>query len=179
MNRSVQVAFCGISAAFSTVIMLLAGVVPTATYAISALAGVFTIAIVMEMNIGWAFASYVVSAGISVLIVPDKSAVLLYVIFFGFYPILKAIFERIQIKVIAYLLKLAVFNVAAICAYIIAIALFMLKPESLVIFGISIPWVLLLIGNVIFIIYDFALSGLVVAYYKRLHPIFSKWMMKK
>lgn len=179
MNRSIQVAFCGITAALSTVIMLIAGFVPTASYALPALAGIFAIAIVIEMNAGWAFASYVVSSIISALIVPDKSAALLYIIFFGFYPILKAIFERIKLKVIAYLLKFAVFNAAAIGAYFIAIWLLALKPETLVIFGISIPWVLLIIANAIFIVYDFALSGLVVAYYKRLHPIFSRWMMKK
>lgn len=178
MNRTIQVAFCGVIAALSTVIMLIAGVVPVASYALPALAGVFSMVIVMEMQIGWAFAVYGVTAALSILLVPDKSAALLYVIFFGYYPIVKALIERIKWKPVAYLVKLAVFNVAVIGAYFIALWLLSLPADAFVIFGVNLPWLLLLIGNGVFILYDFALSGLVLTYYKRLHPIFSNWLRK-
>lgn len=178
MNRALQISLCGIIAALSTVVMVIAGFVPTASYALPALAGVFAIVIVVEMNVGWAFAAFAVTAGISALIVPDKSAVLLYILFFGYYPILKALIERIKIKVVAYLIKFAVFNAAIIGTYYLAIWLLAFPVESLVVFGISIPWVLLILANAIFVIYDFAISGLVVTYYRRLHPIFSNWLRK-
>ena len=177
-RRSIQVAFCGIAAALSTVIMLIAGVLPTATYALPALAGIFSIALVIELNVGWAFASFVVSAALSVLLVPDKSAVLLYCFFFGYYPILKALIERIKWRWLAYLVKFAVFNAAVIAAYFTATKLLSIAVGNIVIFGISIPWVLLLSATAIFAVYDFAVSGLVVAYMKRLHPIFQNWLRK-
>ncbi|MDD5952877.1 MAG: hypothetical protein PUC32_04410 [Oscillospiraceae bacterium] len=178
MNRTVQIAFCGITAALSTVIMLIAGVVPTASYALPALAGVMAVAVVVEFNVGWAFGVFAVTAGLSLLLVPDKKAVLLYLFFFGYYPILKALIERIKIKIVAYLVKFAIFNAAVIGAYFVALWLLALPADAFVLFGVSIPWVLLIVANAIFAIYDFALSGLVVLYYKRLHPIFSNWLHK-
>ncbi len=178
MNRTIQVAFCGVIAALSTVVMLIAGIVPTASYALPALAGIFAMVIVIEMHVGWAFAVYAVTAALSALIVPDKEAVLLYVIFFGYYPILKALIERIKLKAVAYLIKFAVFNAAVIGAYFIALWLLSLPSDAFVIFGVSLPWVLLILANAVFLVYDFALSGLVLTYYRRLHPLFSKWLHK-
>lgn len=178
MNRTIQIALCGMIASLSTAVMLLAGFVPMAYFALPALAGVFAMVIVIEMHIGWAFSVFAVTGALSLLIVPDKRPVLLYLLFFGYYPIVKALIERIKIKIVAYLLKFALFNAAVIGTYFAALWLFSLPADAFVIFGVNIPWVLLIVANGIFILYDFALSGLVVNYFKRLHPIVKKWLRK-
>ena len=178
MSRTFQITFSGIVAALSTVVMLLAGIIPIATYALPALAGVFTIAIVIELNVGWAFAVYAVTGAISAFAVADKEAALLYILFLGYYPIVKALIERIKNKIVQFVLKFALFNAAAVGAYFLAMWLLQLPEDAFVIFGVHLPWVLLILGNAVFVIYDFALSGLVVLYVKRLHPMFSRWMKK-
>ena len=178
MRRTIQIALCGLIAALSTTVMLIAGVVPVASYALPALAGIFAMVIVIEMHIGWAFSVYAVTGALSLLIVPDKQAVLLYLFFFGYYPIIKALLERIKFKIIVYLLKFAVFNAAVIGAYFAALWLLSVPEDAFVIFGVNLPWVLLILANAVFILYDFALSGLVVNYFKRLHPIVKKLLQK-
>ena len=178
MSRTFYITFSGIVAALGTAVMLLAGIIPTATYALPALAGVFAIAVVIELNIGWAFAVYAVTGAISAFAVADKEAALLYILFFGYYPIMKAIFERIKNKIVQFVLKFALFNAAAVGAYYLAMWLLKLPEDAFVIFGVRLPWVLLILANAVFIIYDFGLSGLVVLYVKRLHPLFSRWMRK-
>ena len=61
---------------------------------------------------------------------------------------------------------------------ILAVYVVGVPAESFQIFGASLPWVLLLIGNVVFLLYDFGLSSLVVLYYRRFHPLFGKWTKK-
>ena len=59
MKQTVRVAFCGIVTALSVVIMLLSAVIPIATYALPALAGMLGIMLVIEVGIGWALPAYV------------------------------------------------------------------------------------------------------------------------
>ena len=71
-----------------------------ATFALPALAGLLMIMIVIEMGARWAWPTFAVVAILSVFFVPDKQAALLYVIFFGYYPILKALIERLKNKIV-------------------------------------------------------------------------------
>ena len=68
------------------------------------------------------------------IFVPDKQAALLYVIFFGYYPILKALIERLKNKIVQWVLKYAVFNAAIVSAYFIAIYLLSIPADSLSLF---------------------------------------------
>ena len=59
------------------------------------------IMIVIEMGVPDGLWPTFAVVAISVRIfVPDKQAALLYVIFFGYYPILKALIERLKIKIV-------------------------------------------------------------------------------
>lgn len=178
MKHTVRIAFCGIVTALSIVIMMLSAVLPIATYALPALAGILGIMLVIEVGIGWALPAYVATSLISIFFVPDKEAALIYILFAGYYPIVKAPIERLKSRVLAYVIKFAIFNAAVISSFFLAVYVMMVPMETFTIFGAYLPWVLLLVGNVIFIIYDFALSGLVVTYYRKLHPAFRKWFQK-
>ena len=87
-------AFCGMAVALETALMFLTGLMPTATYSLPALAGLVGIVIVVELGVKWAWPVYGAASILSALIAPDKEAAALYVLFFGCYPILKAIVER-------------------------------------------------------------------------------------
>ena len=67
------------------------------------------------------------------------------------------------------LLKLFSFNIAMIIGFFIAIKFLGIPEDSFVIFGISIPWVFLLFGNVVFLMYDYSLTGLVSLYMTQIH----------
>ena len=150
-----------------------------ASYGNVCTAGFGGIMIVIEMGARWAWPTFAVVAILSVFFVPDKQAALLYVIFFGYYPILKALIERLKNKIVQWVLKYAVFNAAIVSAYFIAIYLLNIPADSLSLFGVSLPWVFWIAGNVIFFIYDIAITGVVAFYIKQLHKVFRKWFQNK
>ena len=72
-----RLAFCGVIAALSVVVLFLTGIVPVATIALPAVAGCLLIAVVAETNVRYGFAVYLVSSLFSALLTPDREAALL------------------------------------------------------------------------------------------------------
>ena len=176
MRKTLAVAFCGVIAALGTVLMLLAGVVQIATLALPAIAGVLLIAIVLELGPKWAWGAYAVISILSLLLAAEKEAALMFILFFGYYPILKASLDRIRKKWLSWIAKLLVFNAAMIADYFLAVYLLQIPQEDFMLFGVSIPLLLLLLGNVVFVIYDYALFGLVVMYCRRIRDKLHKYL---
>ena len=176
MRKTMAVAFCGVIAALCMVLMLLAGVVQIATIALPALAGMFLMAIVLELCAKWAWLTYAVVSVLSLLFVSDKEAALMFVLFFGYYPVLKATLDRIPRKWLCWGAKLLIFHAAMIANYLLAVTVLMVPQEDFMMFGVSIPLLLLLLGNVVFVLYDSALFGVVVLYCRRLQGKLHKFL---
>lgn len=150
--------------------MFLTGLIPFATYALPALAGVLLIVIVIEQGKRWAALVYVAVSLLSFILAADMEAKLMFVCFFGYYPILKALFEGMRRPHFCFCLKLAVFNAAVISVYFILGALGGIPVDEFVIFGKSLPLLFLIAGNLIFLVYDYALTGLATTYVRRFQP---------
>lgn len=164
MNKNFKVALGGVMAALSLVVMLLTGFIPIGTYACPALAGIFLTVIVIELGAKWAWAVFAVISILSLLFAGDKEAALYFVMFFGFYPILKARIESLAKKWPQRILKLAVFNASMVAAFFLALYVFSVPADEFVLFGIYIPWLFLIAGNLFFIVYDIAVTRLVILY---------------
>lgn len=177
--KSTRVAFCGLAVGLSVALMFLTGMIPIATYALPALAGLPCIAVVIEMGARWAWPVYAAASVLSVFLAGDKEAVALFILFFGYYPILKSYLERFSSHVLSWVLKFAVFNAAMMLGYFAAVYLLGVPKDSFVVFGFFVPWLLLAAGNAVFFLYDYAVSGIVVAYYRRFHRAAAKWLRMK
>ena len=90
-------------AALASVFML-TSYFPYLTYAIPALAGLFIMVAFIETDIKWAAVTYIASS-VLIFFVAEPEAKLLYIMFFGYYPIIKALFERVRSRVFEYLFK--------------------------------------------------------------------------
>ena len=164
MRNTGKVALGGLISALSVTCMFLTTLFPFATYSLPAIAGVLLIVIVIELGKRWALLVYMVVGLLSLFIVPDMEAKLLFLLFFGYYPILKAVLEKgLSNRLYQWFLKILIFNAAAIGAYLLATFVFLL-PVDLSLFGISLPIIFLLAGNVVFIIYDFAVTAVTSVY---------------
>ncbi len=164
-----RLVFCAVIAALEVVLMLITGIVPVGTYALPCFAGGLTLMIVIEYGWKWALGVFGVAALLSALFAADKEAVLYFIAIFGYYPILKNPIERfIKNKIVQYAVKLAVFNAAAVSSFFIATTLLSVKAEEFNIFGINMPLVFLLFGNMFFLLYDFALTAFVGLYVRNL-----------
>ncbi len=151
-------------AALGLVLMFMTALIPFGTYAFPTFAGILTVVIVIEIGYGYAVAVYAATAILSFLLVPDKEAALMYAIFFGFYPILKGLIERLPNKPAQYALKLVLFNACVIAAFFIAVNLLSIPEDSYYLFGLNMPLIFLLLGNVFFVIYDICVTRLVTVY---------------
>ena len=163
-QNSSRTALGGIIAALSVTMMLLTTVIPVLSYALPAIAGVLLILIVIEVDKKWAFGVYAAVSLLSLLILPDKEAAMMYVFFFGHYPIMKAILEGKCKGFVLWLFKFLLFNVSVVAAYLIIIYVFQLPFEEMEEYGQWAVYGLLGLGNIVFIVYDIALSRLVMLY---------------
>lgn len=141
---------------------------PYLTYAIPALAGLFMMIPLVECGTSWAFGCYAVSAVIS-FVIGETEAKILYVLFLGFYPILKAIIERIHRQFLEWILKLLVFNVAAVLSYFVSSRLFSVPFDEFGEWGRYGALIFLAICNIVFVIYDIGISRVASYYMATLH----------
>lgn len=160
--------------------------VPTAleifVYALPAFAGMITMFCVIEMGKSWALGVYAATAIIGMLVLPNKEAAVLYTAFFGYYPIVKAIFESKLPKWLGLILKFAVFNAAVAVSYMLLVKVFGMPFNELMGIDGDAWWarfvipVMLVLGNVVFVLFDIMLTRLVTVYLavwqKKFHKMF-------
>lgn len=173
-KQTKAVAFGGILCGLAVAVMLLSGIFPTAEYSLPAIAGVFMIAMVIEYGYKRALICYVAVAVLCLLLVPNKEPAMLFAGFFGYYPILKGKLESLRSRVVEWVVKFLVFNGAVIASYAVIVYLFGLGQvlEEFQTFG---QWSLLIflgLGNIVFLLFDLALSRLIWLYYNRIKPRF-------
>ena len=142
---------------------------PYFTYAVPAVTGLLTMMLVIEINVKWAFAAYI-AASVLVFIFAEPESKLMYICLFGYYPIVKALIERINKPVIEWILKLAVFNVAAIMIYAVFAGMFGVSIDDFSTLGKYGAYIFLGFGNAAFVLYDITVSRISGTYIYRIHP---------
>jgi hypothetical protein len=146
-------------AALGLVLMYLAAVIPTAKLAFVAVAGLLTAAVLINCGTPYSLGVFLVTAVLSLIILPMKSVAVLYACFFGYYPIAKSWMEHVRNLAVSWVLKLLLFNLVFVALWLFAAELL---AEAL-----TLPhmWVVAqLIGNAAFILYDICVSRLILFY---------------
>lgn len=172
MNNSKRIAFSGLISALSLIALALSGIFPYAEYTCPALAGILLISIVIEVNKRTALLAYFAVSILGFFIVPNKEAVLLFIAILGYYPIIKSRLEQIKSVVAEWVLKIVLFNVAAMVAYAAVIYVFKLD-DILKAFGELGQYgalIFLVLGNVAFVIYDIAITRIIWFYINKIKP---------
>ena len=173
-SMAVKVAVGGVFSAIALVLMMLTGVFPFGTYAFPVIAGVMLIVIYLEFGFRWSMLVYGVISIMSVLFVSDKEAALFFLLLFGYYPVVKSFIERIKSKIVQYIIKLAIFNTAAVSVYFLMLFIFGMPADSFELFGVNIPLIFLIVGNFVFLIYDLAINVVVAQYLQKYRKFFFK-----
>lgn len=151
--------------ALTVVLLYLASLIPSARIAAAAVAGLMTAAAVIECGILSAVACFACSSILAILLLPLKSVALLYILFFGHYPIIKSLIERLDKRALEWVIKLVVFNASLTLVYFLWKLGFMpdIDLEA---------WIISLLyaaGNFIFVLYDIAFSALAGQYIERIY----------
>ena len=129
MKKSIQAALCGLAAALCVTFMFLGGIFYIFAYTVPILLGLVTVMIKKTFGNASAVSVYIAVSILSLMLVPEKETVMMYVLFFGYYPIIKSYLDRVKPKIISLFFKLITFNTAVaiielICVYVFGIPFF-------------------------------------------------------
>ena len=164
MKQSAKITIGGMTAALSIALMFMTSFIPFLTYALPAIAGLLLTMIVIEINKKWAWAVFAAVSLLSIFVIADKESAMMYIAFFGYYPIIKSNVEKIKLRWIEWIVKLLIFNAAITVAYFIIIYLFQIPIEEMKSLGRYSLYILYALANGMFILYDIALTQLITAY---------------
>lgn len=170
MKKSVKAAFCGMAAALSVALMFAGSLFYIFAYAIPMLLGIIVFMINKTFGRGVAFYVYLAVSVLSMLFVPDKEAVLMYALFFGYYPIIKPYIEKIKVKSLPTVLKFLLFNASVfviefLCVKVFGIPFFddgVFSKSMLVFFTVAM--------NLCFVMYEFFLEKFKIIYERKIEP---------
>lgn len=172
-NLSSRVALGGIVAALCIVIMFLTGVLPALYIAAPMAAGLLMIILVEEVSVGWAWLTYLAVSLLALIVTFDKEAALMFILFFGYYPMLRIYLERIKAKPMKILCKFAVFNLFLVLDYLATV--YVLGLPTFDETGPVMFAVLFIAFNLVFHFYDKILSRMDWFY----HQVFVKKVLGK
>lgn len=179
MNRksgASKVALCGVATALCIASMFASGLIPVLTYTLPAFCGLLIMLVSMAVGKGAGWLVFVATAFLAVFLTPDKECAVMFVAFFGYYPVLKFNLEKVKNKFGKTALKFLVFNVAIILSQFIVIKILGIPIESDNFLGKWLVPVLLLLANVLFVAYDFALLQIARIYQIKWKKIFNKFL---
>ncbi len=174
--KSKQISFCGIMAAMATVLMLAAWF-PYITYAVPCTAALAIMVVLIEYGSKAALLSYLASV-VPIMLFCEGEAKLLYVFFTGFYPVLKALFEKPKSRILEYILKFISFNLSVGIIYLSATLVFGVSYDDLGDLGKYGAVIFLVLCNVAFIAFDFCISKMAQYYLLRFHKTVEKILKK-
>ena len=151
-------------AALGVAVLLLGSLFDSLDLTVAAFASFFCVYAVIELRGWYPWAVWVVTSGLAFLLLPQKSPALFYLLL-GFYPIVKALVERLP-RVAAWVIKFVWLHASG--ALIWLGFRFLLAPNAE---PESRPWMLAVFYLAIlfcFVLYDIALTRLITFYLLKL-----------
>lgn len=174
--KTKKIAFGGMLAALATVLMLI-GYFPYLTYAVPCVASLAVMVAVLECGRLYGLLVYLASV-LPVMIFCEPECKLVYTFVVGFYPILKALYEKLPNRVLEYGCKLLGFQVSLLAVYLLSTFVFGVTYSDLAGLGRAALIVFWLAANAVFLLYDRLLGQLAPLYFNRFHRTVSR-MLKK
>lgn len=147
-DQSRRMAVCSVAAALGVVVLLLGAVLELGIYVCPMVVGLCLIPIGWRFGVKYQLLLWIVISFLSFLLVPNPEENLVFAGLFGWYPALQPRMQKLP-KILRALLKLLLFN--AVVVALEALVLYVLVPEAV---DSAMLVLLLLLGNVMFVMYD-------------------------
>lgn len=174
MKNSIKTAMCGVITALSVALMFLGGIMFVFVYIMPMLTSVFMIMLKKTFSTSGAVITYISTSILSLMLVPEKECALMYVLFFGYYPIIYHLLERIKLTPLKWFAKLVVFNVSLLSVQLLLIYAFRI-PFLSEGEGIAVIIIFAVLMNILFIIYDYTIKMLWILYERKLESRIKKY----
>ena len=165
-----QLALCGLLSALAVVVMVLAGSMGLGTYAGPVLAMVVLLPVLEEYGPKTAATVYVAVALLALLLVPEPELAWVYAAF-GWYPLLRPCLNRLPSRLLRIILKLALGAAVLLLLYGVVLRLLGMTADLLDAAPLM-NLVLLVMGDLTFLLTDMALGRMSSLWRKRLRKKF-------
>lgn len=156
MKNTKKLAFSALMSALGVAFMYTGAMLEVLDLSTAALASICVMLVLTELGGRYAWLTFAVTGVLSLLILPQKLAAVFFLGFLGFYPMAKAFFERRFRGWRCLVLKFLLLN---LCILLMLLAVRYVIAEAL--------WfeiMTLVLANIVFVVYDFALTRLLQAY---------------
>lgn len=162
MKKTRLVAYSGIMTALSVVLLFLGSISVSLGYAVPIFTGLLMIFLIESVSVNSAVITYFAVSLLSLLLLNNKETALFYVLFFGYYPILRIYIQKIKLKPVRIILKLFLFNVSMTAVQLILVYILNIPFDN--IFGKLGIILFALALNFIFVLYDITYDKLLIIY---------------
>ena len=166
-EKTKRIAVLAMLSALGVVILYAGALISVMDISVAVIASMLAVIAVIEYGRSAPWLVFGVTSVLSLLLLPQKSPAVMYALFFGYYPILKEKFEK-RGKILSWVLKEASFHVAIVLMYF---ALRVVAFES-----VDMPVLMLVVTlalfEVVFPLYDVALSRVIRVYIYKLRARF-------
>lgn len=147
--------------------MWLACLAPSGRMGLDAVSGLFPMMAVLSAGRSAGWLCWAAAGILGLVLLPDKGVALLFLAFFGLYPVLKGKIEAFQSRMLRCVSKLAYFNAVLAVFWFFLRQLFLPEAPAWLERG-GLIWIL---GNMVFIAYDIGLSQLIFGLFSRIPKV--------
>ncbi len=152
MKNSKVIAYSGVASALSVVMLFLGSMIWVLAYTMPLIASLIMIVLLNSVTKKSALLTFVATSVISFVLLSDKECVLIYVLFFGYYPLIRDKINDLKPKILSYFLKFLTFNAAMALTQILCIYVFGIPFDDM--FGKWGILVFILCLNLVFVVFD-------------------------
>lgn len=168
--RTHRMALCGVLTALAVVVMLLTGALGIGTFAGPVLAMAVLLPLLEEYGAKTALSAYIATAILGILLVPDIEMAWVCAAF-GWYPSLRPRIARLPSRMLRVLVRIALCTAVVLTLYgllLRGLGLTADLQEATLAFNL----LLLVMGNVVFLLMDKALERLTTLWHRKLRKRF-------
>ena len=154
-----RLTFCAMLVALGVIFLGIGALIEVLDISMAVIASICVIIPMIEYGKGTPWMVYAAISVLSLLLLPNKFPAALFALFAGFYPILKEKLER-KNTVIRWILKELIFNISL--AIIVLLYFFLFFKGT-----VQVPWMIavaIVFSELVFILYDKAISKLITIY---------------
>ncbi len=157
-----RVTFSAIAMALSVICLYGAGALSTGRVAALALASLFGGICISLYGVRYGVALYVGTSILCLLFIPNRMLTLIYILFIGYYPIVKLYIERLDKLWAEWILKILYFNIILIIIYVLFKLFFMpFFSSAVVLLAFRYLGAVIIALEIIFVVYDLAFSYMI------------------
>ena len=166
-KKTKYISVSALLAALSVVLMYAGSLLEVLDLSLAAFASMIITFAVIEMGGAYPLLIYGVTSALSLLILPNKFGALVYLVFAGYYPVIKKLLENKFGYKRSFIPKFIIFN-AAMTLLVLAWVFIFLQPEEFFYMYI----VSYALGNAAFLLFDLALTRMITLYLFKLRKRF-------